>query len=161
MIIIAVILMFVPLYGTCFMSWATFKIFLFIKSLINLIIMYYFGIISSCFLCIVSQFTHMHEADRTLLNTQEKPSAYLWSSLCRQRSASWCSVLWILASLVSLNSQLCLLNSGRSLGSAPFMWSGNLSGLWYSSPSCFPSLSDHCPQLLMFQVLKTFVSYIL
>lgn len=86
----------------------------------------------------------------TLLNIQEKTSAYLWSSLCMQFSAFWCSVLWILATLVSLNSQLCLLNSGRSLVSAPLMWSGNLLGLWYSSPPCFPSLSDHCPHLLMF-----------
>lgn len=96
MIIIAVILMFVPLYGTCFMSWATFKIFPFIKSLINLIIMYYFGIISSCFLCIVSQFTHMHEADLY-------PPEYSRETLCIALELSLYAALCFLV--------LCLVNS--------------------------------------------------
>ena len=102
-------------------------------------------------------------ANQSLLSIQERTAADLWFSPCI--FSFWYSVLWTVAALVSLDSQLHV-NSGNLLGSAQFLLlmsepgnsrqDGTIVGL--ISFVCHPSGITilHC---LMPSVLKTTVSY--
>lgn len=87
-------------------------------------------ILSSSSLLCLWQFPYPHVLLSTHLNTRWRLSADLWSSL--QHFPLWYSVLWLLAALVSSDSQLSLLNSelpGFVWALAPFTVAWKLSDI--------------------------------
>ena len=106
--------------------------------------------------------THMHTTC-TQLKAQKGFSTNSWSPLSLQLSLLCYSALRIRTALVSLDYQLCLLNSESWLGSTwlplPSMWPGNpLKTVSWDNDRvhlmCFLSLKSYCLFLLDIQLLQ-------
>ena len=106
--------------------------------------------------------------------TSQYSAEYLGAALCRSQDSSvwlsppWCPVLWILATFISPNCQLSLLNSGSLPGSA---WlSPPCNTAWILSQrrmqavrgptTFFSSLKENCHFLAVSTILKMLYIYI-
>ena len=97
---------------------------------------------------------HMHSLTNILLNSWGDPLK-ISEVLSLNSNPLWCSILQTWAALVSLDSELHLLNSGSPLDSTSVPQPGDsLKAVRWAHIICFPSLRNHGPFLSYFQCLE-------